>query len=66
MSHADELSSLPAVYAAALRMETAGWSHDDMSTALGIPPHAVPLLLQVAHAKLAELGVGDPDSTPEE
>ncbi len=55
MDRDDALAELPVVYATALRLADQGFSPDVIAGAIGTDPEAVPALLTVAAAKLAEL-----------
>jgi hypothetical protein len=52
----ENLAAMPFPYAVALRLEAADVGPDLIAVALGIEREAVPLLLDVAHRKLADLG----------
>ncbi len=45
---------MPFPYAVALRLDAVGAGPDLIATALGVEPESVPLLLDVAHRKLAD------------
>jgi hypothetical protein len=51
----DDLASMPLAYAVALRLEALGAEPELIAGALGIEREAVPMLLDVAHRKLAEV-----------
>lgn len=51
----------PAAYATALRLRRAGADHAAIAARLGVAPEAVPTLLRIADAKLAQLLDDDPD-----
>ena len=50
----DPYDALPDAYATALRMQAAGATADDLARRLNIDRDAVPALLRLADAKLAE------------
>jgi hypothetical protein len=52
----DNLAAMPFPYAVALRLEAAEAGPDLIAVALGIERDAVPMLLDVAHRKIDELG----------
>jgi len=59
MDRAHLIDRLPEGLATALRLEDADQGADVIATALGIPLESVPVLLDVAHAKLNRLAAGD-------
>ncbi|HEY1737268.1 MAG TPA: hypothetical protein VGI86_01080 [Acidimicrobiia bacterium] len=54
MDGEDPYDALPDAYATALRMRAAGATTDDLAHGLNIDRDAVPALLRLADAKLAE------------
>ena len=59
MAIEDNLAAMPFPYAVALRLEAADAGPEVIAVALGIEREAVPMLLDVARRKLAELTDGD-------
>lgn len=53
------LEQLPESLATALRLQAAGQPDSVISTALGIPVEGVPVLIEVAEAKLRQLERGE-------
>ena len=51
------LRDLPTAHAVALRLVARGAATDEIAETLGLAPDAVPGLLAIAHAKLAELAL---------
>lgn len=62
------LRDLPTAHAVALRLVARGAAAAEIAETLGLAPEAVPGLLAIAHAKLAELdraiSTGDLDGGP--
>ncbi len=66
-AHSDEydesdLAALSTAYAVAIRLESAGESHDEIACALGIGPSEVAGVLTLAHRKLDEIRRRDSDT----
>lgn len=49
------LGELPTAHAVALRLRRSGAGDDEIAGALGVPAEGVPMLLEVAEAKLAAI-----------
>jgi DNA-directed RNA polymerase specialized sigma24 family protein len=54
------LRDLPTAHAVALRLDARGAAHDEIADALGLSADAIPGVLDVARAKLAELSATQP------
>lgn len=61
MNRDEALALLPAAYATALRLRHAGADHAAIAARLDLPVEAVPILLNIADAKLARLLHDDRD-----